>query len=294
MGFIFLGSLFHHFFLQFLPIPIRLIVDTQEELTNTMHPYGRSVTGVVLWENDRKFHEFCAKTKISTRMAAFQTTLPDPLPGEEYNVALAADRLAGIILEPGEIFSMNSRLGPYNEAKGYREGPTYMGGRVVKTIGGGVCKIASTLYNVTVLANLQIIQRNHHGMQVPYVPPGQDATVYYGAKDFIFRNNAENPVFLWADTKDNTLFIAIYGRSKPPEVRWHHRTLKRFPTYTVYRYRRNMQPSEKKIIVPGADGLIVRSWLTIHYPDGKVETKSRGVSYYNPLPEIVEVGDRNL
>ena len=175
--------------------------------------YGRPFTGVLMWENDRKFREFYAKTKLSIRMAAFQTTLPDPLPGEEYNVALAADRLAGTTLQPGAEFSMNRRVGPYDGRRGFREGPTYVGGKVAKTSGGGVCKIASTLYNVTTLANLQILERHPHGMQVPYVPPGQDATVSEGYQDFRFRNNSKTPIFIWADTRGNTLYMAIYGGS---------------------------------------------------------------------------------
>lgn len=260
------------------------------EAASEQHPYGRPFTGVLPWENDRNFHEICAKSRIAIRMAAFQTTLPDPLPGEEYNVALGARMLASTLLKPGEIFSMNTRLRTYSLAKGFKEGPTYMGGQVTKTIGGGVCKIATTLYNVITLANLQIIERHNHGMQVPYVPPGQDATVFYGSKDLKFRNNTTDTILVWAETKENTLYMAVYGRVKPPLVRWHHQILHRFPTYVIYKYNKNLRPNEKNVIIPGADGLSVRSWLTIHYQDGRIETRKLGISFYNPLPELVERG----
>ena len=124
-------------------------VNIKPKSQDNYHPYGRPVDTGLIWEDDRRFRESCRKHKVSVRMAAFKTTLPDPLPGEEYNVALAADMLAGTVVNPGEIFSLNSIIGPYTAERGFREGPTYRGTQVVKTVGGGVCKIASTLYNLS-------------------------------------------------------------------------------------------------------------------------------------------------
>lgn len=254
------------------------------------HQFGRQAKGVLIWENNRAFHEFCSNHRISLRMSAFQTTLPDPLPGEEYNVALAADLLAGKVVEPGGIFSMNAAIGPYSKSRGFQEGPVYLGTQVSKTIGGGVCKIATTLYNVVTLANLEIIERRPHGMPVPYVPPGQDATVSDGAKDFKFRNNTGQPLFIWADTRDNTLFMAIYGRTKPPRIEWRHQILNRQKYQIIYRYNQALSPGTQKVVIPGADGLTVKSWLIITYPDGRKARRELGIDHYRPLPEIRERG----
>ncbi|MBO8129240.1 MAG: VanW family protein [Peptococcaceae bacterium] len=268
----------------------RASVVNQLPQTDDLHPYGRPAYGSLMWENDEDFQELLAKYEVSMRMAAFQTTLPDPLPGEEYNVARAADLLAGTVVNPGEIFSMNTAIGPYTKERGFREGPTYMGNQVVKTIGGGVCKVSTTLYNVAILANLKIIERHCHGMMVPYVPPGQDATVSYGNRDFKFQNNTEHPIIIWADTKGNTLYIAFYGRSRPPKVKWHHKILHRQEMPVIYRNNTKLQPGEEKVIIPGADGLTVKSWLTIEYSDSKTVTKELGIDYYRPMTQVVERG----
>jgi vancomycin resistance protein VanW len=223
-------------------------------------------------------------------MSSFQTTLPDPLPGEEYNVALAADILAGTVIQPSKIFSANQTVGPYNSRRGFREGPTYLGTKLIKTTGGGVCKIASTLYNVVTLANLKIIERRQHGMLVPYVPPGQDATVSEGNKDFKFKNNTLNPIIIWADTKENTLYMAIYGGIKPPKVTWHHKILNRQDFKTSYRYNRNLKPGEEKVVLDGAEGMTVKNWLTIEDPNGTIVKKDLGVDYYRPMLRIIERG----
>ncbi|NLK01357.1 MAG: VanW family protein [Clostridia bacterium] len=258
--------------------------------TNVFHPYSRPVEGALLWEGDEDFRNACSQMETASRMAAFKTSLPDPLPGEEYNIALAAEILAGTIVEPGAILSMNQTIGPYSRDRGFGEGPAYHGTRVVTTTGGGVCKIATTLYNTAVLADLEIIERRAHGMLVPYVPPGQDATVSYGVKDLKFRNNTESPILIWAQARENILYMAFYGEKVTKEISWNREILNLQNTYTIYRPSRELLPGEERVIIPGADGLTVRSWITILHDDGKREIQDLGVDYYRPMPRVVEQG----
>ncbi len=254
------------------------------------HRYGRVVTQQLPWELDPGFIKAIHTYNTPIRIAAFQTTLPDPLPGEEYNVSLAARILSGTLLQPGKVFSMNSQIGPYSMKQGFQQGPTYVGPQVFLSTGGGVCKIASTLYNVAILANTTIVERHPHSMLVPYVPAGQDATVYTGVKDFRFKNNYGFPILIWSQTKGNTLFIAFYGLTKPPEIKWRHQILNRQKTYKVYRYNKNLSPGEEKIVVPGADGMLVKSWITITESNGISNEKYLGADYYRPLPYVIERG----
>lgn len=260
------------------------------KVSNDYHRFGFPVDGSLMWENDENFKKAYNAVGATVRMGAFQTTLPDPLPGEEVNVAIGADKLAGAVVKPGEVFSVNHRVGPYTEEHGFKKGPTYAGTKVVQTIGGGVCKISTTTYNAAVLANMKIIERHPHGMLVPYVPEGQDATVLYDYKDFKFKNNTDHPILIWADTKDNTLYVGIYGQGTPPKVTWHHQFINRQKMPTIYRYNPDLQPGEEKIIIPGADGVTVKSWVTVEYSDGKVESVQRGTDYYKPMPQVIERG----
>lgn len=245
---------------------------------------------ILPWENNANFQQVMAKYENLILMAKYKATLHDPLPGEIYNVALAANKLAGTTVPPGNTFSQNRELGPYTNAKGYRAGPMYKGTKIVEATGGGVCKISSLLYNLSVLCNLPIIERNCHSMTVPYVPAGQDATVCYGVKDFRFMNNTEDSLIIWAEVVDNSLYMAFYGQQEPPNVAWHHETLKHIKYWTIYKQNNQLPEGEQKIVIPGQDGYIVKSWVTVEYPDGKTETKSRGKSYYNALPEVIEKG----
>lgn len=254
---------------------------------------AQSAGGVTIpWENTPEFQQAVSDADTPVRMAYYSATLKDPLPGELFNVSHAADKLSGTIVKQGEIFSQNQTLGPYTQAKGYQKGPTYSGGKVITTVGGGVCKIASLLYNIVRLSNLQVIERHNHSLTVPYVPPGQDATVYYGSRDFKFKNNSKGPVLIWAKTYGNTLFMALYGQQAPPKVTWHHETLKKLKTSTIYNFNPNLPPGTEKVVAPGQEGIVVRSWLIIRYPNGREEIKILGKDYYSPSPRIIERGPR--
>lgn len=254
--------------------------------------WAASADSSIPWESTPEFQKAISKAGTHIRMASFTATLKDPLPGELFNVGHAADLLSGTVVQPGETYSQNETLGPYTMNKGYKKGPTYSGNMVITTIGGGVCKIASVSYNVVVLSNLQVITRHNHSLTVPYVPPGQDATVYYGSRDFKFRNNSAGPVMLWAKAYGNTLRMALYGQQLPPKVQWGHKTLKELKTSTIYHYNPQLPPGMDKVVAPGQDGIVVNSWLTIRYFNGQEETRKLGRDYYSPSPRIVERGPR--
>ncbi len=247
-------------------------------------------TTEVPWANDEKFKEALVKNNTPILMSAYQTVLKDPLPGEENNVHLAAEILSGAVVNPGEVFSQNQRVGPYSESRGFQKGPTYNGSKLETTIGGGVCKIASTLYNTTVLSNLPVIERHAHGMPVPYVPYGQDATVWYGKKDFKFKNDTASPVLIWAQGIDNILYIGFYGRVKPPKVQWQHKMTNEIPPHKVYTLNTNLPSGTEKVIHEGMNGGIVKSWVIIQTNNGGTITKSFGESRYRPMPYIIEKG----
>lgn len=254
------------------------------------HPFGRPVQGPLPWEGDPRLEQLRAEHGAGVLVAAFQTTLPNPILGEEFNVGLAADRLAGTVVVPGEVFSLNRLLGPYTKVKGYQDGPMYVGGRIVPSEGGGICKIATTLYNVVTLSNLKVVERHPHSMMVPYVPPGQDATVAYGSFDFRFLNSTGGPIIIWSDTVDTTLFIAIYGQTPPPRVMWGHQTLRRWPPNEVRRTNPRLAPGTEMVVEPGYDGLVVRSWLMVEQPDGTTARHDLGVDTYRAMARIIEVG----
>ncbi len=246
---------------------------------------------VVPWTDNPDFKQIAKEHDAIIEMANYCTVLIDPLPGEETNVHIAADLLKGTVVKPGKVFSQNASIGPYNQSKGFQPGPFYAGNQLRSTVGGGVCKISSTLYNVAILANLPITQRHPHSMPVPYVPLGQDATVSYGVKDLRFLNNTDFPILIWAQGIENRLYIGFYGQDHPPHITWHHEIIRRIKTHTILHTDYTADAGTEKVIIEGMDGAVVKNWITVRdYTQGSIKTKNLGTDYYSPLPTVIEKG----
>ena len=251
-------------------------------------PYMSGAVSNLPWLNNDQFLKAQKKTDAYTLMAAYCTVFESSSLNEEHNVQLAASSLSGVIIEPNEVFSQNNTIGPYDEEKGYKAGQSYIGSKITTTIGGGVCKLATTLYNVAVASNLEIVERYNHFMPVSYVPYGQDATVSYGSKDLKFRNITDSPILIWAEAIDNRLFVSFYGQQKAPNVKWNHKISNRIDAPKVYKSNPSLPEGVERTLVKGMEGALVESWVIISYPEGDVETKHMGVSQYWPMPHVIE------
>ncbi len=271
-------------------LPGKPVLDTEEIILDGISiDMVSGPTNEMPWENDSEFIKARLRNGANIILGGYRTVLKDPLPGEEYNVHLAASLLAGIVIKPGEVFSQNAAIGPYTHEKGFEKGPTYIGTTLTTTIGGGVCKIASTLYNVAVLSDLKIVERHNHTMPVPYVPYGQDATVSYGNKDIRFANNTGSDIMIWAQGIDNILYMAFYGSKPAPEVEWKHEVLDVIKAPVQYKINPRLGPDEQKLLLEGMDGAVVKSWVTVSTSNSS-ETRYMGISSYKPMPHLFERG----
>ena len=126
------------------------------------------------------------------------------------NIARAAELLDGLTIEPGEVFSCSTAIGPITEENGYFPAGTYVQGKVEDGIGGGVCQISTTLYNAALYAKLTIVERAPHSMAVTYVDPGRDAAIAGNYKDLKLRNDYDYPVEIAARASDGELTISIH------------------------------------------------------------------------------------
>lgn len=117
------------------------------------------------------------------------------------NINLACSSVNGKKLSEGEEFSFNKITGKKTQSQGYKYAPVIFKGEKSYGIGGGVCQVSTTIYLAAKNANLKIVERYPHSESVAYAPSGNDATVVYGEKDFRFRNNTDNEIFVytWAD-----------------------------------------------------------------------------------------------
>lgn len=240
------------------------------------------------WDEEEEFLLAQQENDTEVLIGGFVTVSHNYSDDEKENIRLAASMISGTVLQPGEVFSQNETAGPYSADKGYLQGESYVGGEVVLGYGGGVCNVATTLYNTSIASDVEIVERHNHSMPVPYVPYGQDAAVAYGYKDFKFKNNTDHPLMIWAELVDNRLYMAFYGKEPGPEVTWEHETVSVTEMTTQYKTNPELGEGEENVLVEGMDGKVVETFLKVKYEDGEEEVRDLGTSAYNPLNTLIE------
>ena len=133
------------------------------------------------------------------------------------NLRLAAEKINGTVLMPGETFSYNTVVGERTIAAGYKEAAMYQNGEVVDGLGGGICQISTTLYNAVLYSNLEIVERRNHQFVPSYSKAGRDATVVYGSIDFRFKNTRNYPVKILCTVSGGVAKCEIYGLKENPD-----------------------------------------------------------------------------
>lgn len=129
------------------------------------------------------------------------------------NIKIACEKINGVEVKAGDIFSFNFATGKRSAENGYKNAPVIVDGEKSYGIGGGVCQVSTTIYLATLNADLEIIEHYNHSEPVAYAPKGKDATVVYGRKDLRFRNNGDNSIYIYTWIEDGKVFAKIIKKS---------------------------------------------------------------------------------
>ena len=195
---------------------------------------------------------------------------------------------------PGETFSYNQTVGERTIAEGYKEAGAYAGGRVVQDVGGGICQTSSTLYNVALLANLEIVDRSNHQFLTSYVSPGRDATVSWGSIDFKFKNTRTYPIKIEASAKNGVCKMSIYGIKE--EVEYEVEIQSKVLSYIDYtiKYEEDSSLEEGKEVVEqsGYTGCTSEAYRVLKL-NGEVVSKTLlSKDTYDPMTRIIRIGTK--
>jgi len=218
------------------------------------------------------------------------TDYPESAEGRNFNMAKAAQKLCGSYIAPGGTFSFNERLGEASRAAGYKVGRVFIGERIVPGYGGGVCQVASTIYDAAMRAGLPIVERHQHGLTVPYLAPGEDATISYGALDLRIGNDTGGVVQLVTSARGGRVTAEFFGPREPPDVRWRHLELAHYAFRMIRIPDPGLARGKEVVEAAGQDGYRVHTWLDRSWPDGRQETLDLGIDGYRPSPRVVRYG----
>lgn len=211
------------------------------------------------------------------------------------NLTLACKAINGTVINPGETFSFNGVVGERTASKGYKEATVYVGTESVGELGGGICQVASTIYNAALYADLEITTRAPHIFFVTYVKGGLDATVYWGAQDFCFRNNTEYPIRVNASVSGGYVHISIDGtKTNDNYVVLKSVHLSTTPYSTEYVNDNTMAAGTQKETVSPYTGYVYEAYQYVYSGNGTLlESNYLGKSTYQKRNQVITVGTKS-
>lgn len=127
------------------------------------------------------------------------------------NLRTASGKLNYLKIKAGETFSFNKTVGEASLQNGYMPARSFGIGETVLEPGGGICIVASTVYNVFLSAGFEIEERHKHSRRVHYVSPGLDATILYGKKDLKMKNAAGQDFILKMEVSSKHILAKLYS-----------------------------------------------------------------------------------
>ncbi len=212
------------------------------------------------------------------------------------NIANGASLIDETVVYPGDTFSFLNHVTPFTASNGYYEATGYSAGRVVPSIGGGICQVSSTMYNAVLRAELEVVERSNHGLTVGYVPLGADATVAEGSVDFRFRNNLDAPIYIEAYTYGGEIYVNIYGhetRSSSRSIEFYSVTDKTIEPGEDVITKDDTKPEGWQEVTQSAHDGYVASFYKKIYVDGSLQdTVWINTSYYSASPRYITIGTK--
>jgi vancomycin resistance protein YoaR len=296
------------------PVAVQFIVTPEGEVTQLPGRVGRRINTArlttliqgAIWQQDAHpvtipvdlirptvMEDEVRKWSLDTVLGLYTTRFNPGAVDRSSNLRVAAASINNCLLQPGEVFSFNQKVGPRVAEKGYREAPVIIKKKLVPGIGGGVCQVTGTLYNALLYAGFSEFNRANHSLPSGYVPMGRDATVVYGGQDFTFKNTLSTPVLIVTNYDPNgRLTVAVMGKkTHDHKVKLVTVIKKMVPFSTVEETDPSLAPGQRKTEEKGKNGYKVELWRI--WMDGQEQIIRRELvnrSYYPPIPSLVKVG----
>ena len=234
---------------------------------------------------------------VQSPIASFYTTFSNADPDRNINLKVGASTI-NTSVGPGETFALSDHFGNITRENGYKTSKVIVNGKLVEGIGGGICQVASTLYNSVLLTDLKVTSRQNHSLPVGYIPLGRDATYASGAIDFKFENPTEYPAYVESYVEGNRLYVNIFGHEslKPDsEVKFESVVTEVIPAPAPkYENDPNLAKGVEKEDLSAREGKKVNLYKYI-YKDGQLVDKVlENKSYYRPRAAIIRVGTKEV
>ncbi|MDP3971151.1 MAG: VanW family protein [bacterium] len=211
------------------------------------------------------------------------------------NIQKGADLLNGLLIAPGETFSLMKLLSPVDIAHGWLSELVIKGDKLEKEAGGGLCQIGTTVFRATMMSGLEVVERRNHSWAVSYYnyngKAGVDATIYEPSPDYKFKNDTENYILIRSRIEGSDIYFEFWGTSDGRKGSFTE------PTNYGYVYPGPTEEIVDPSLPPGArncpthafTGVSASFDYIIERPDGSIDTTNY-TSVYKSRSAVCMVG----
>lgn len=209
-----------------------------------------------------------------------------------HNIKVGAEKLNGVLITPGEEFSLNKALGEINGATGYLPELVIKGNKTIPEYGGGLCQIGTTTFRVALDAGLPITERKPHSYRVVYYEPaGMDATIYNPKPDLKFINNTPAYLLLQTKIEGDELTFELWGTKDGRKIEISKPKIYNFvsPGPTKMVETEDLEPGVKKCTERAHTGADAEFTRTVTLANGEVKTET-WKSHYVPWSAVCLIG----
>ncbi len=235
------------------------------------------------------------ETRYNTILIGECVTFATKHPDRNINIRLMCEAVNGVVIQPGETFSINALVGERTEAKGFKKAPSIVSAQLVDDFGGGICQLSGTLYNAALLADMEIAERHHHTWPSDYLPIGLDATLNWDNKDLKLYNRSDWPIYIHAALNETTQEVAVRLYGSPNKdgydvaVRTELKEELPAPSPDIIRTDK-LKPGEKQVVEKSRKGYSVEVYRD-YYSDSKlVYSEIISKDYFRPIKGVIMVG----
>ena len=215
------------------------------------------------------------------------------------NITTASARFDGVLVAPGEVFSMGQTLGDVSLDNGFTEALIIYGGHTIKGVGGGVCQVSTTLFRTVFFAGFPIVERVPHAYRVSYYEEtasgrdaslaGLDATVYFPLVDFKFKNDSPYWILMETSVSGDSLTWKLYSTYDGRTVQWSTSGVQNVVPAPDAAFQPNPdlnpgQITQTDYAANGADVTVSRTVLK----DGAVYFQDQVKTHYEPWQAVCE------